>query len=175
MLAWFHCYPYVTNPIKARLTLRVLSTCQNWRAGPLPDQSVGKINEIRFFERVFAEKHSPLCILLRIWVIWLDSFDYKRNYHYNKNGMAGQFWQMESVLRSQVSRYIQLVGRKWKASKFFMSYFHLNVSSQSSWGSCTYIVARGNFRSPTPSESPVKGDHCTRPQWFKRWIALSNG
>ena len=32
-------------------------------------------NEIGFFQDVFAEKRSPSCILFRIWLIWLESFD----------------------------------------------------------------------------------------------------
>ena len=36
-------------------------------------------NEIGYFQRVFAEKSYPLCILSRISLIWLDSFDKSRN------------------------------------------------------------------------------------------------
>ena len=38
-----------------------------------PDQSLSKWNG--FFPEGFAEKPSPSCILFRIWLIWLDSFD----------------------------------------------------------------------------------------------------
>ena len=31
--------------------------------------------------------------------MWLDSFDQKWNSHYDGNGVAGQFWQMESAIR----------------------------------------------------------------------------
>ena len=47
-------------------------------------------NEIGFFQTVFAEKSSPSCILLRIWLIWLDSFDKKWNFHYDENGLASR-------------------------------------------------------------------------------------
>ena len=77
--------------------LRAFSICQNWPAGPLPDQTVWKWN--RLFRRVFAEKPSPSCIIFRIWLIWLKRFDWKQNYHGDGNGLAGQFWQMESALR----------------------------------------------------------------------------
>ena len=50
-----------------------LSICQNWPAGPLPDQSVWKWK--RLFPRVFAEKPSPSCVLFRNWLTWLESFD----------------------------------------------------------------------------------------------------
>ena len=59
-------------------------------------------NEIGFFQRVFAEKPSPSCILFRIWLIWLDSFDQEWNSHYDGNGLARQFWQMESALKLAV-------------------------------------------------------------------------
>ena len=55
-------------------------------------------NEIGFFQRVFAEKPSPWCILFTIWLIWLDSFDLKWNSQYDRDGLASQFWQMESIL-----------------------------------------------------------------------------
>ena len=74
--------------------LWALSICQNWPAGPVSLLA----NEIAFFETVFTEKPSPLRILFRIWLIWLDSFDWKWNSHYDGNGLAGQFWQMESSL-----------------------------------------------------------------------------
>ena len=35
-----------------------------------------------------AEKSSRSCILLRIWLIWLDSFDKKWNFQYDENGLA---------------------------------------------------------------------------------------
>ena len=53
--------------------LWALSICQNWPAGPLPDQSVWKWK--RLFPRVFAEKPSLSCILFRNWLTWLESFD----------------------------------------------------------------------------------------------------
>ena len=34
-------------------------------------------------------------MLFRIWLVWLDSFDS----HYDANGLASQFWQIESALR----------------------------------------------------------------------------
>ena len=59
----------------------------------IADQSVSKWN--RFFQRVFTEKPSPSCIPFRIWLIWLES-------HYDANGLAGQFWQMESALSAKL-------------------------------------------------------------------------
>ena len=56
-------------------------------------------SEIRLFQRVFAQTPSPSCLLLRIWLIWLDRCDERWNSHHNRNGLAGQFWQMESALR----------------------------------------------------------------------------
>ena len=53
--------------------LWALSICQNWPAGPLPDQSVWKWK--RLFPRVFAEKPSLSCILFRNWLTWRESFD----------------------------------------------------------------------------------------------------
>ena len=50
-------------------TLGALSICQTgW-----PDQSVRKWNGL--FPEGFVEKPSPSCMLFRIWLIWLDSFD----------------------------------------------------------------------------------------------------
>ena len=57
--------------------LWAFSICQNWPAGPLPNQSVWKWK--RLFPRVFAEKPSPSCILFRNWLTWLESFDSKGN------------------------------------------------------------------------------------------------
>ena len=34
-----------------------------------------------------------------MWLIWLESFEYRWNYHCDENGLAGQFWRMESALR----------------------------------------------------------------------------
>ena len=52
--------------------LRSLSISPNWPARPWPDQSFWQL--ISLFPRVFrAEK--PLCMLFRIWLIWLDSYD----------------------------------------------------------------------------------------------------
>ena len=49
-----------------------LSISPNWPARPWPDQSFWQW--ISLFPRVFrAEK--PLCMLFRIWLIWLDSYD----------------------------------------------------------------------------------------------------
>ena len=42
-------------------------------AGLWPDQSFWQWNSL--FPRAFAEKPSSSCILFRIWLIWLDSFD----------------------------------------------------------------------------------------------------
>ena len=58
---------------KDQTNLRAVSICQNWPAGPLPDQSVSKWNLL--FLKIFAEKPSPSCILFRIWLIWLNNFD----------------------------------------------------------------------------------------------------
>ena len=78
------------------LILLALSICRTGR----PDhyRTSQWANEIVFFQRVFAEKPPPSCILFRIWLIWLDSFYYKWHSHYDGNGLAGLFWQMESTL-----------------------------------------------------------------------------
>ena len=55
------------------LTIRALSICQNWPAGPLLYQSLWKWN--RRFPNVFAETPYPSSILFRIWLIWLEGFD----------------------------------------------------------------------------------------------------
>ena len=55
-------------------------------------------NEIGFFQSILLKKPSPSCILFRIWLIWLDSYDSKWNSHYDGNVLACQFWQMESAL-----------------------------------------------------------------------------
>ena len=61
------------------------SKSQNWPAGPVIfDKEIGIFKDFFFFENP-----SPSCILFRIWLIWLDSFE----------SLAGQFWQMESALR----------------------------------------------------------------------------
>ena len=51
-----------------------------------------------FSPRVFVETPSLSCLLFRIWLIRLDSFDERWNSHYDWNGLGGQFWQMESAL-----------------------------------------------------------------------------
>ena len=51
----------------------------------------------RLFPRVFAEKPSLSCVVFRIWLIWLDSFDQKWNSRYYEKGLAGQFWKKESA------------------------------------------------------------------------------
>ena len=76
------------------VTLRALSICQNWPAGPLLYQSVWKWS--RRFPRVFAEKPYPSCILFRIGLIWLEGFEIIINC--DGNGLACQFWQIESTL-----------------------------------------------------------------------------
>ena len=83
--------------------LRALSICQNWPAGPLPEQSVWKWN--RLFLRVFLENPSFSCILFRIWPIWLDSFDWKWNSRYDWKGLACQFWQMEIALNKLTDQF----------------------------------------------------------------------
>ena len=52
---WSDWFAYVNG--KQLFSLRVLSTSQNWPAGPWPDQSFCKWN--RLFPRVFAEKQKP--------------------------------------------------------------------------------------------------------------------
>ena len=65
-------------------------------------------SEIGLFQRVFAKTPSPSCELFRIWLIWLDSFDYKWNSHHDWKGLASQFWQMESTLREvSVSKRVE--------------------------------------------------------------------
>ena len=53
--------------------LRALSKSQNWPARPWPNQTFWQWNML--FPRGFAEKPSPLCIIVRIWLIWMVSFD----------------------------------------------------------------------------------------------------
>ena len=77
-------------------SLRVLFKSRNWPAVPWLEQSFWQWN--RLFPRDFAEKSSPSCMLLWIWLIWPDSFDWKWNSQYDGNGLAAKFWQMESVL-----------------------------------------------------------------------------
>ena len=76
--------------------LRALSKSQNWPAGSWPDQTFW---QNRLFPRGFAEQPSTLCIIFRNWLIWIVSFAYKLNSHYDGIGLASQFWQMESALR----------------------------------------------------------------------------
>ena len=66
------------------------------------------------FPRVLDEKRFPSCVLFRIWLIWLDSFDKKWNSHYEGNGLPGQFWQMESALGLSVSWWRKTF--KWSTS-----------------------------------------------------------
>ena len=80
-----------------------------------PDQTFWQRN--RIFSRGFAEKPSPLCIIFRIWLIWMVSFNQKWNSYYDGNGLAGQFWQMESALsQSNLFKYNKQVKN---------NYFHL--------------------------------------------------
>ena len=53
--------------------LRALSKSQNSLAGSWSDQTFWQWN--RLFPRRFAEKPSPLCIIFRIWHIWMVSFN----------------------------------------------------------------------------------------------------
>ena len=76
--------------------LTALSISQNWPAGPWPDPAFWQWN--RRFPRGFAEKPSPLSIMCRIRLLWMVNVDSKWNSHYDGNGLASQFWQMESAL-----------------------------------------------------------------------------
>ena len=60
-----NCSP--TPPLNQHFTLRALSICQNWPAGPLPEQLFWQWN--RLFPGVFAEEPSPSYTLFRIWLI----------------------------------------------------------------------------------------------------------
>ena len=86
--------------------LRALSKSQNWPAGPWSEQSFWQ-SILRLFPRVFAEKPSPSNLVPRvlsypslrtrlisfsIWLMWLDSFDWKWNSHDDGNGLASQFF-----------------------------------------------------------------------------------
>ena len=57
---------------------------------------------------MFAEKPSLSCIVFRIWLIWLDSFDQNWNSRYYEKGLADQFWQMEGALRRTPLHICQL-------------------------------------------------------------------
>ena len=77
--------------------VRALSIChQNWLAGQI-SYMCSKWNQL--FPKDFCWKPLPLCILLTIdWSGWIVFIDKKWNSHYDKNGLASQFWQMESAL-----------------------------------------------------------------------------
>ena len=45
----------------------------------------------KLFPRVVTEHPSPLCILFRSWLMWLDSFDKEWDSHCDGVGLAGQF------------------------------------------------------------------------------------
>ena len=62
----------ILGPRISFVKLRVLSKSQNWPARLWLDKSFWQSNGL--FPRVFAEKASPLSILFRIWLMWLDSF-----------------------------------------------------------------------------------------------------
>ena len=62
MTGWLVCWEWwrstLMTPYKEPLVasfLRALSVCQNWPAGPLPDQSFGQWN--RLFPKVFVKNH----------------------------------------------------------------------------------------------------------------------
>ena len=67
---------------------------------------------------------SPLCILFRIWLIWLDSFDEKWNFHYDGNGLAGQLLQVERALIG-VSSYRRKVVFSWALLLDYKNHEHL--------------------------------------------------
>ena len=76
-----------------------LSKSQNWPVAPWLDRLFWKWN--RLFPRVFDEKRFSSCMLFRICLTRLDSFlliKSKILAHYDENGLAGQFSQMESPL-----------------------------------------------------------------------------
>ena len=76
--------------------LRALSKNHNWLVGRWPDQSFWQIN--RLFPRDLAEKPSPLAYYLRFdWSgrIVLIKIEIPNS---DGNGLAAQFWQMESIL-----------------------------------------------------------------------------
>ena len=95
-------FNFILGPRISFVKLRVLSKSQNWPAEPWLDQSFWQSN--RLFPRVFAEKASPSSILFRIWLMWLDSFYWQWNSLCGGNGLACQFWQMESTQRSSLYR-----------------------------------------------------------------------
>ena len=64
-----------------RSKLGALSKSQNWSAGSWPNQSFCQRNKL--YPRDFAGKAFPSCIPFRILLIWLDSFDLKRNFQYD--------------------------------------------------------------------------------------------
>ena len=66
------------------------------------------------FSKSFWWKRFTSCILFRIWLIWLDSFDKKWNSLYEGKGLPGQFWQMESALGLSVSWWTKTI--KWSPS-----------------------------------------------------------
>ena len=94
--------------------LGALSKSQSWPAGPWSDQTFWQWNRLLLWD--FTEKPSPLCVKFRIWRIWMVSFDWKWNSHYDGNGLAGQFWQMESALGSHQGRLMIQPG-VWNQTK----------------------------------------------------------
>ena len=60
-------------------------------------------NEIGFFQEIFAEKPTPLCLEFRISMIRLDIFYWKWHSRHYGNSLASQFWQMKAPLeKSQI-------------------------------------------------------------------------
>ena len=92
----------ILGPRISFVKLRVLSESQNWLDGLWLDQSFWQSNGL--FPRAFAEKPSPSTMLFRIWLMWLDSFYWQWNSFRGGNGLACQFWQMESTQRSSLYR-----------------------------------------------------------------------
>ena len=64
---------YYSSDNSFLLSIRALSKSQNWPAEPWSDPTFWQWN--RLFPRGFVEKPSPLCIIFRIWQIWMVSFD----------------------------------------------------------------------------------------------------
>ena len=83
-------------------TVRALSKSRNWPVGRSKEQIFWQWNSL--FPRGFTEKPSPLCIIFRIWLIWMVNFDEKWNSHWDGNWLAAQFRQMESALRFATER-----------------------------------------------------------------------
>ena len=62
------------------------------------------------------------CILFRNLLVWLDSFDQKWNSHYDRNGLAGQFWQMKSLRTSRMFAFRLCPRKSVKAQFIYLSY-----------------------------------------------------